>query len=111
MAQAARDAAAVEPEAARTAGTKRRKDDAGEAAPSAAVEHRCRLELSGHSQCASSVVWPTTDTIISGGWDHSVRQLCLRNERGTNRLSTNNKYLNVRQCDSLTKPSILAKRC
>lgn len=83
VAQAARDAVASEPEAARMAGTKRRKDDAGEAAPSAAQEHRCRLELSGHSQCASSVAWPTADTIVSGSWDHSVRQLCLKNQRGT----------------------------
>ncbi len=73
VAQAARDAATAEPEAARTAGAKRRKGGAGEAAPSAALEQRCRQELSGHSQCASSVAWPSTDTIVSGSWDHSVR--------------------------------------
>jgi hypothetical protein len=72
VAEAAREAAAAEPEAARAARAKRRKGEAGEAAPSAALEQRCRQELSGHSQCASSVAWPTADTIISGSWDHSV---------------------------------------
>jgi len=72
VAQAARDAVAVEPEAARSAAAKRRKGGAGEAAPSAVMEERSRQELSGHSQCSSSVAWPTVDTIFSGSWDHSV---------------------------------------
>ena len=29
--------------------------------------------LAGHTQCASSVVWPQQETIYSASWDHSVR--------------------------------------
>lgn len=72
FAEAARDAAAAETEAVRTAAAKRRKGAATEAAASAVVEERSQQELSGHSQCSSSVAWPTADTIFSGSWDHSV---------------------------------------
>jgi len=32
------------------------------------------LTLEGHTQCVSSVIWITEKRIISGSWDHSIKQ-------------------------------------
>ncbi len=68
---AAREAAG-QGEAARGAGSKRKKGPAGEATPSAPAQLRSRLELRGHAQCVSSVAWPCPGSLVSGSLDHSV---------------------------------------
>lgn len=50
----------------------------GGAAPAAvklggAIESPSQGLLAGHTQCVSSVVWPTSRSLVSGSWDHSVR--------------------------------------
>ena len=65
-------AASEEPAAKREAGAKRKKGAAGTAAPSATAAEASKQQLSGHSQAVSSVVWPASETIVSGGWDNTV---------------------------------------
>jgi ribosome biogenesis protein YTM1 len=66
-------AAEAEPTAAKS---KRRKGAKGEGAAAAALlteEPQGRL-AGGHLHCVSSVSYPSSATVYSGGWDHSVRR-------------------------------------
>lgn len=38
-----------------------------------ALESPSQGLLAGHTQCVSSVAWPTARSLVSGSWDHSVR--------------------------------------
>lgn len=47
---------------------------AAAAAPHEPLAPRAPIStLSGHSGCVASLCWPSPSTLVSGGWDHSVR--------------------------------------
>ena len=52
---------------------KKKKGSVGAAVPSAPAAEASKQQLSGHSQAVASVAWPSSETIVSGGWDNTVQ--------------------------------------
>lgn len=69
--QAAAAAAAKAPPAS---AKKRKVADSGAAALAGAAQEEPAARLEGHSQCVASVAWGDASSVVSGGWDHSVRR-------------------------------------
>ncbi|KAK9808947.1 hypothetical protein WJX72_006809 [[Myrmecia] bisecta] len=68
---------------------KKRKAAGGKGMLVGGIEEPARETMQGHSQCVSSVSWPTDDTIISASWDHSVRRWDAETSSQTQTLNTN----------------------
>lgn len=43
------------------------------AVPTGAYEESALTSLAGHTQCVSSLAWPSQSALVTGCWDHSVR--------------------------------------
>jgi ribosome biogenesis protein YTM1 len=70
-------AAAAEGEEAAALSRKKRRVAAANGSSAAVAAAPLSLEpttsLPGHVHCVSAVAWSRSDTVFSGGWDHSVR--------------------------------------
>lgn len=50
---------------------------------SAPLSIEAAASLPGHVHCVAAVVWPQPDTVVSGGWDHSVRRFDVESRTNT----------------------------
>jgi WD40 repeat protein len=78
VAAALADAAAGAEKAHKKSRKKRKVGGSDEAAATAAAAAPYQLPLlkglEGHMHCVAAVAWPQQGSLISGGWDHSVRR-------------------------------------